>query len=319
MTSGEFSRGIPRIVRLRTRVPLEFTRAHTLGVVTAVLAALIPLAAWAWPAAIILALALAATLALTRPGVLLGFALNGFFVYLGILDLAGRSPRTRISGPYYAALGSLMLVAAWRRRDIALPRLRSTARLTRWWSVIAGLLAAWFLLNGVLYRAGGTESLRLMALLVLASLPAAILIFTFEAPQLEDLRRTIVSLGIVFAVSVIAAISAGRALTAGRFSPIAHLDPISAGLVPALAAVAALAGLRKNRGPRIMSVVIAAVLVATCAIAGSRGPLFALVGTALVAFFVVRQSAVWSRFCSQLSWVWLRAQWLPSRSVRLST
>ena len=56
---------------------------------------------------------------------LLAFSLNGFFLYLALLDAVDVSPSTPLTGAYYGALGAGLVAAVWRRREILASRLRS--------------------------------------------------------------------------------------------------------------------------------------------------------------------------------------------------
>src|SRR5262245_55931182 len=84
------------------------------------------LAAWE-PLGGVVTLVLLAVVASQRPGWILGLAFSGTFVYLGALELAGRTPHTLATASFDAMLGALLLVVVWTRRRLLLQRLRSTA------------------------------------------------------------------------------------------------------------------------------------------------------------------------------------------------
>ena len=93
------------------------------------------------------------------------------------------------------------------------------------------------------------------------------------------------ALGLILVpIEALAAARAGNDVF--RFTPIAELDVISAGLVPAIAAVAALS-LRpaSTRGPAVLLLIVA-VLAAAAVVPGSRGPVLALVVAAPSLSFV---------------------------------
>jgi O-antigen ligase len=219
-------------------------------------------------------------IALRRPGLLLALALNGFFVYLAVVDVAGRGTATL---EYDVVLGGLMLFAAWRSRDLVFARLRARGRLETTWLVAAALLAFWFLLNGVLYRAGGHETRLLMGLLVIITIPSLLLAFSLDRRGLADLRLWIVALGLGMVLGDVVAAAIGTPLIQGRFSPIERLDPINAGLVPALAAAALISAPMRSLRGRALQTVLLAALVAATVIPGSRGPVATLALTVIVA------------------------------------
>jgi hypothetical protein len=226
-------------------------------------------------------------LAVRRPGALLALALSGFFVYLAVVDVAGRGTATI---EYDAVLAGLMLFAAWRGRAVLAARLRVLGRLETMWLVSAALLVAWFLGNGLLYRVGGHEAHLLMALLVLVTLPSLALALSLDQHGLADLRRWIVALGLGLVVGDVIAVLVGTPLIAGRFSPIERLDPINAGLVPALAGAVALSAPVRGKRARILQTLLLAALVAGTVLPGSRGPVLALALTLALGALVAPRS-----------------------------
>ena len=210
---------------------------------------------------------------------LLALSLNGFFVYLGILDIVGVSPRAAITGPYYAALGAAMIVLAWRQRGRLRQRWRDGGRPVRMFVLATAALAVWFQAN-VLLLSEGTLSRRLAAQLLLWTLPTALLAFTLSRRQLEDALRGVVALaGAFLAIELLAVVGD---VSGARFSPIDELDPITAAHIPALGAIAWL-GLGGERARTWLGSLLVFALVAGAVLPGSRGPLVALVaGIAVV-------------------------------------
>ena len=218
------------------------------------------------------------------PAWLVALSIDGFFVYLAVLDALDVAPRTRITAVYYAVLGALMTFAAWGCRSRLRERLSSGGRLTMTATISAVTLAIWFLLNVALLSEGSLGH-RLAALLVLSTVPTAVLVAALPQQQLERAGYGIVGLGIVFL-----AIEAFDLMHAYdeffRFSPIAALDPISAAKIPAVAAVVA-AVLRPTRLlGRALLLASFTLLTASTVIPGARGPLVALV-IAVLALVVV--------------------------------
>jgi hypothetical protein len=205
----------------------------------------------------------------------LALSLNGFFVYLGVLDLAGRAPRTATTAAWYALVGLLCLACAWIGRDTLGARLRRPPRPTLLHVVAGVLLAGWFLLNVALLT-DGTLPKKLAALLVLWSLPTAVLALSLTRGAVERAAAAIGALGCVFVAVEGAAIVAGR-ISSTRFSPIAYLDPISAAQYPALGAIALLVLRPHTRRGELLRAAGALLLAAGAVLPGSRGPILALV------------------------------------------
>src|SRR3989304_1921061 len=78
---------------------------------------------------------------------LVAVSLNGFFVYLLVLDWLSVRPRTPLTAAYYAALGAMLAVAAWNLRGRLHERVRSGNRTVLGFAASAGGPAVWFLLN----------------------------------------------------------------------------------------------------------------------------------------------------------------------------
>jgi len=205
----------------------------------------------------------------------LGFALNGFFVYLAGLDAIDVHPRTAFTGAWYALVGAICLAAAWPNRELLQRRLEARATSVRVYVVSAALLALWFVAN-VLLVARSTAGLKFAALLVLWSLPAAILAASAPPRQLRNAAWAIVVLG-GFYVSI-EAVALARTPEVQRFTPIASLDPISAGLIAGLAAVSLLALDPRRPRYRVLQTLALVVFVTGATVPGSRGPVIATVG-----------------------------------------
>jgi hypothetical protein len=224
-----------------------------------------------------------ALLAIDRPGWLLAIALNGFYLYLLALDLAGRHPYPGSTVPYYALLGSAMVAATLRMRGTLVARLAARDRAVSFWIAAALLLAFWFLVSAALFRDGGTLTRNLAGLLVLSSLPAAALAFSLHRRDVASLRTGIVALGLLFCAIDVIGVVLDTNDVRERFSPIDSLDPISAGLIPAIAAAAALSYSPTTRAQQGLWVAVLSVLGAAVIVAGSRGPVVSLAVVAVVA------------------------------------
>jgi O-antigen ligase len=206
--------------------------------------------------------------------------LNGFYVYLAIFDLANKE---RHAGVYYGALGVALLFAAYLRRGHLFPRLTTPDRIVRGWLVAACALGLWFVANGLLYRVGGHETNVILGVFAALTVPAVLLALTLDRQAFRELLVGVVALGCAFAVADCIALVQGPKLVDGRFTPLASIDPITAGLVPAVAA-AALLGLETGVGPRrLLYGAVLALLIAAAVLAGSRGPVVTLVLVLLTA------------------------------------
>lgn len=210
---------------------------------------------------------------------LVAFSLNGFFVYLALLDAIDIEPATPLTGSYYGLVCAGLLATAWHRRRLVIARLRPRSRTVVAFVASAALLSCWFVLNTALLS-DGIFAARLAGLLVLWSIPTALVAATLRRAELPAVARALVALSLVFvAIEALALARAGTDVF--RFSPIAELDPISAGLIPAIGAIAALSLRAGTTYARTLQFAIVVVLVAATVIPGSRGPVVALAFAAL--------------------------------------
>ena len=215
---------------------------------------------------------------------LVAYSLSGFFVYLAVLDAIDVAPTTRTTGAYYTLLAVSLLAAAWHGRDVLSARARGAPRLAKLFLAGALAMAGWFLLNTALLSEG-TLATRLAALLVLWSLPTALVAASLRRADLIQVAHGLVALGLALAaIEAVALVRAGTDVF--RFTPIAELDPISAALIPALGAIAALALRPVTTRGRVFQVPAGVVLVAAAVVPGSRGPLLSLAAGALVLLLV---------------------------------
>jgi hypothetical protein len=217
-------------------------------------------------------------------------SLNGFWLYLGALDVVGRSPRTATTGAWYTLVGLACLACAWWNRDTLVARLRHMARPTTVFVIAALVLGTWFLLNVVLISHTSSLSRTLAAMLVLWSAPTALLGLSLPRGALVPAAAAIAALGIGYAVVEWLAFVNGHS-TNERFSPIARLDPISAAQIPALGAIALLVLESPGRRALLRAAVIV-LLVAAAVLPGSRGPIVAIV-LGLVATLLLIPRRAW--------------------------
>jgi O-antigen ligase len=245
------------------------------------------------------------------PALVLAISVNGFFVYLALLDVMGVRPRTWLTAAYYAAFAVLMCALAWRLRGVLWSRLQAPDRLPRLYVGFAVALSAWYLLN-VALLSHGTLAHKFAALLVLWSLPSALLAGALPRRAVDALAQALVALGLVFCVFEAVALLR-NSHDVNRFSPIPYLDPISAGLIPALAAIACAALPSPPGRARAAQGAALGLLVAATVLPGSRSPVLSLlVGLAAVAAFTWRRS--WRVLVLGVA-VGLAAGWLLSRAV----
>ena len=213
------------------------------------------------------------------PAWLVAYSLNGFFVYLAVLDAVDVRPRTPLTAAYYGLLCVALLATAWRRRSVAIARLRPRQRTVVAFVIAAAALSFWFVLNTALLSDGAFAA-RLAGLLVLWSIPTALAAATLRRSDLREVARALVALSLGFvAIELVALARAGTGIF--RFSPIAELDPISAGLIPAVGAIAALSLQPASIQRRLLQLAAVIVLVAAAVVPGSRGPMIALAFGAL--------------------------------------
>jgi putative inorganic carbon (hco3(-)) transporter len=225
------------------------------------------------------------------PPVLLALAVSGFWLYLGILELAGVEPRTAITATYYCGLAGALLVAAWAGRQTIGRRLKGPSTVPRAWSVAAAALALLFLAN-VAVLSSGEPAREAAALLVLSSLPSALVALSLSELQLRILAGAwaALALGLLLASAVVLAASP---VEAGRFSPIDELDPIRTANVAALGAIALLLLRFRSRNARMSQAAGVALLVGLTVLPASRGALISLV-VGLVAVLAARRPRLYS-------------------------
>lgn len=221
----------------------------------------------------------------------LGVSLNGFFVYLAILDVADVEPRTWLTALYYFLLGALMATLAWRQREVLRLRLTSPDRIFLLYALLTAFLTVWFLANVALLSEGSLPR-RLAAMLVLWTLPTTLLLASLRRPLFEHLARALVVLGLLFTAAEILALFRIAGDEVKRFSPVAALDPITAGQTAALGAVACLALRPTSRNGRVLQGAALALLTAGAVPSGSRAPLLGL-GLGAAAFLVFTRFAAW--------------------------
>jgi hypothetical protein len=224
------------------------------------------------------------------PPVLLALVVNGFWIYLGTLELLGIEPRTAITAAYYGTLGLALTASAWAGRETLLRRLRSPSRLPRAWAAVALALAAWFLLNVALLSSGVTAR-DAAALLVLSSLPSALLVLALTRPQLRILAAAwvVFAFGLFF-VSFVSLLA--DPTESGRFSPIDELDPITAAHVGALGAIILLIPRFVERRARLAQAAGVALLIALAVMPASRGALVSLLLALVAVLGVLRKRAL---------------------------
>jgi O-antigen ligase len=148
----------------------------------------------------------------------------------------------------------------------------------------AAALASWFLLNTLLLS-DGPLGRRLAGLLVLWTIPTALLALTLRSRELPTVARGLVGLGLIL-IPIEALAIARTGDDVFRFTPIAELDVITAGLVPAIAGAAALTLRPGSRLALVGLLAIVALLTAATVVPGSRGPVLALLVAALALIFV---------------------------------
>ena len=223
------------------------------------------------------------------PGLLVALALNGFFLYLGTLDVLGIEPNSRITGPYYLALAAGLTAAAFSRRNVLRRRLLKETGLVRVWAAAAAILGAWFLLTAV-FRSEGRVARDASFLFAFYCLPSVLATLTFHLRDVLWFARGLVATGLGF--GLLSAIQLLRLDEgAARFSPVDELNPITAAATAALGALACLALRAETRRGRIAQAGAAVLLVATAVVPGGRGPLLALaVGVSVLALLQGRNA-----------------------------
>jgi O-antigen ligase len=231
-----------------------------------------------------------ATARRAAPGLWLAFALTGFFLYLGAIDLVGVEPNARITGPFYLVLAAGLLAVAWTRRELLRARARSSTRLERTWAASALLLGAWFLVTATL-RSEGDVARDATFLLVVFCLPSVLAVLALRAADLRWFAGGLVTAGLVFAcVSAAALLRLDEGVA--RFSPIDELDPISAATIAVVGTLACLTLAPSSRQGRIGQWLALVALVAAAVLPGARGPLLALAVGALTIWLVARRDVL---------------------------
>ena len=256
----------PRLPAVSRRLPGPVVIAGSSAVVFTVV---VLAAAAARPLGALLAAVCLFGLAWRWPALLLALALNGFFVYLAVCDLSGQP---RATTAYYVVLGAALLLAAFRGRTRLIARVMTRDSVARVWLGAACFLAVWFVVNGLLYRAGGHAAAVILGEFLAVTIPSVLVALTLDRAALRAFLVGVVVLGCAFAVADVVTLVNGSPLVLGRFTPFATVDPITAGLVPAFAA-AALVGLDMGEGGRRRLLgALLALLVAAAVVPGSRGP-----------------------------------------------
>jgi len=206
-------------------------------------------------------------------GPVLGLALNGFFLYIGLLELLGTSPRPALTGAWYALIGGAMAALAWSQRATLRERIGRGGRPLALFALTGVALAALFLASAA-FASEGDLARRLAFQLVLWTIPAVLLALSLSRQQLDRALAVIVVLGLAFAALELVALAQDSGAD-DRFSPFSELDPITAAHIPAFACVALLA-LPGGRARTALGALALAALVAGTVLPGSRGPLLAL-------------------------------------------
>ena len=213
---------------------------------------------------------------------LVAVTLNGFWLYLGVLDVARIEPFAALTGAYYLTVAVALLVSLWPRRRLIRDRLVGGGALCVAWAVAAATLAGWLLATAV-FRSDGPVARDAALLLVLASLPSALAVMGFDGASFRRLAVAVTALGLGLVVVDASALLLHHEQGL-RFSPINELNPISAAQTTAFAAAACLALRPGSRRGRIFQAAAAAMLVAATIIPAGRGP---LVGVALAFLAIV--------------------------------
>jgi O-antigen ligase len=218
---------------------------------------------------------------------MLAVTLNGFWVYLGLLDVVGVEPFAALTGAYYLAVALALLISVWLHRRLVGQRLLERGRLCLIWAVAAGSLAVWLLTSAV-FRSHGPVARDAALLLVLASLPSALAVMGLDLASLHRFAVGVTALGLGLAAvdASVLLLDHGRAV---RFSPISELNPISAAQTTAFGAVACLALRPSSWRGRALQTAATAALVAATVVPAGRGPLVGLVLALFVIAIVVRR------------------------------
>ncbi|MHB8468463.1 MAG: O-antigen ligase family protein [Gaiellaceae bacterium] len=225
------------------------------------------------------------------PAWAIAVSLNGFWVYLFGLEIVGVAPHTALTGTWYALIGGACLAGVLVERRTLARRLAVRSRPIRWFVVAAAVLAVWFVLNVLLVSHDYSLARTFAALLILWTLPTALLALSLSRPAIVRAVPAAAALGVAYALVEWGSIAVHHGKHA-RFSPVAPLDPISAAQFPAVGALALLAV--RPPSPRWNAARLAAlgVLVAGSVVPGSRGPIIAL-AAATVAVVLLRPPQRW--------------------------
>ena len=218
---------------------------------------------------------------------MLAIAVSGFWLYLGALDLLGIEPQTALTAGYYSVLATGLLLSAWAGRETIRRRLSTASRLPSAWALAAIALAAWFLTN-VALLSSGVAARDAAVLLVVSSLPSAVVALSLTREQLRILGYAWVALAFGLLLVGVATLIASPTAS-GRFSPIDELDPITAAHVSALGVIVLLLVRFEDRRVRLAQAAGTALLVALSVLPASRGALVALAVAILVVFLAVRR------------------------------
>ena len=222
--------------------------------------------------------------------ILVALTLSGFWLYLGALDLVGREPFSALTAAYYAGVGLAMLAAAWSTRHVLRERLRSGTHAFWAWALSAATLGAWFLVTAVA-RSDGTYARDAAILLVISTLPSALLVLLLKNGSFERLGIALVGLGLLFA-SLDVVVLALQDERSARFTPIHLLNPISAAQVTALGAVACVALNPTSSRGRLAQGAAFGLLVAASIVPASRGVILALAVALLAVLLLVPRRAL---------------------------
>jgi hypothetical protein len=239
------------------------------------------------PLGVVAAAAAIVAIVVRRPATLLAISLNGFWLYLGALDLLDVSPRRSLTAAAYAVEGIALVAFIGARRTVLRRRLARAARAARVWLGAAVLLTAWFLANGVLLSHGPLAH-RLLGVFVSTTVPTAVAFGAATRRDLDDARGGLVTLGLLFVLVEVIALRHGLGSNA-RFSPIAELDPVSAAGYAGLATVAAVTYRARTSWEQLAQACACAVLAFGAALPSGRGPLLAL-AVAVAVVLVARRS-----------------------------
>lgn len=222
------------------------------------------------------------------PGIAVAISWNGFWLYLGALDLTGVKTRTVYTVAAYTVIAAGLAVAVWLRRDRLVTRIERPSRLGRVWLASAALLAVLFA-YGTLVSGHGPLAHRLLGVFVVSTIPLTIAVVALSELDLSVARGALVALGLLFAAINVIAAHHG-ALPGARYSPIADLDPVSASLISVTACIAALTYRFGSNRANIAQACVCFVLAASAMLNAGRGPVVALVAAAICLLLIDRRA-----------------------------